>query len=225
MSIETGTDVTDEQLSLSTAAARNLATTTKTVPQMQGITSRWLLRMLPWVQVNGGTYRVNRRLSYAVGGGRVSFDQTADAVSVVPPSLREIPLLREFDDEAVLGELAARFIQREVPAGAAIVESGQPADQIILVVRGKVNKLGGGKYEGDTVLGVLADGDHFGDQAVGQAEPTWEFTARAATMCIVLALPLQDFEQVAARSPALRAQVQRAKIGRASCRERVLHTV
>jgi hypothetical protein len=36
-----------EQLSLSTAAARNLATTTKSVPQMQGITSRWLLRLLP----------------------------------------------------------------------------------------------------------------------------------------------------------------------------------
>ena len=66
---------TDEQtppLSLSTAAARNLATTTKTVPQMQGISPRWLLRALPWEEVSGGTYRVNRRLSYAVGRGRVS---------------------------------------------------------------------------------------------------------------------------------------------------------
>jgi len=35
-------------------------------PQMQGITSRWLLRQLPWVQASGGTYRVNRRLSYVV---------------------------------------------------------------------------------------------------------------------------------------------------------------
>lgn len=47
------------QQSLGTAAARNLATTTKSAPQMQEITSRWLLRMLPWVQVQGGTYRVN----------------------------------------------------------------------------------------------------------------------------------------------------------------------
>jgi hypothetical protein len=30
---------------------------------MQGISSRWLLRVLPWVQVSGGTYRVNRRLA------------------------------------------------------------------------------------------------------------------------------------------------------------------
>ena len=71
MSIETGAAVGSppgqsdgqSQLSLSTAAARNLATTTKTVPQMQGISSRWLLRKLPWVQVSGGTYRVNRRLT------------------------------------------------------------------------------------------------------------------------------------------------------------------
>jgi hypothetical protein len=50
MSVEAGTGAAqddDPQLSLSTAAARNLTTTTKTVPQMQGITSRWLLRLLP----------------------------------------------------------------------------------------------------------------------------------------------------------------------------------
>jgi len=46
-----------QQQSLATAAARNLATTTKSVPQMQGISSRWLLRLLPWVQVAGGVYR------------------------------------------------------------------------------------------------------------------------------------------------------------------------
>ncbi|MGH3997387.1 MAG: Crp/Fnr family transcriptional regulator, partial [Pseudonocardiaceae bacterium] len=43
------------QLSLSTAAARTLATTTKSVPQMQEITSRWLLRKMPWVEASGGT--------------------------------------------------------------------------------------------------------------------------------------------------------------------------
>jgi hypothetical protein len=45
---------------LSTAAARLLATTTKTRPQQPVITSRWLLRMLPWVEVGGGVYRRNR---------------------------------------------------------------------------------------------------------------------------------------------------------------------
>src|ERR1700735_4039925 len=110
------------QLSLSTEAARNLATTTKTVPQMQGITSRWLLRMLPWVQVNGGTYRVNRRLTYALGGGLVAVAQTADDVAVVPPSLREIPLFAGFEDDEVLAAVAGAFTQREVEAGEAIAQ-------------------------------------------------------------------------------------------------------
>src|SRR5215472_662885 len=114
------------QLSLSTAAARNLATTTKTPPQMQGITSRWLLRVLPWVEVSSGTYRVNRRLAYAVGGGRVAVSQTADQAAVVPPSLREIPLFAGFADEAALGALAAAFVQQEVAAGTVIAERGQP---------------------------------------------------------------------------------------------------
>ena len=90
------------RLSLGTAAARNLATTTKSAPQMQGITSRWLLQLLPWVQVSGGAYRVNRRLSYAVGDGRVTFTNTGAEVQVIPQELGELPLLRGFEDVEVL---------------------------------------------------------------------------------------------------------------------------
>jgi hypothetical protein len=40
--------------------ARQLANTTKTPPQLQAITPRWLIGLLPWVAVEAGTYRVNR---------------------------------------------------------------------------------------------------------------------------------------------------------------------
>ena len=70
------------RLSLSTAAARNLATTTKSVPQTQEITPRWLLRELPWVEASGGTFRVNRRLTYTVGDGQVTFDMSGAGVRV-----------------------------------------------------------------------------------------------------------------------------------------------
>ncbi len=48
------------QLSVNASAARNLATATVTVPQKTDITPRWLHRLLPWVDVDGGVYRVNR---------------------------------------------------------------------------------------------------------------------------------------------------------------------
>jgi hypothetical protein len=44
-----------ELLTLATEAARNLATTTKSQPQMQAITSRWLLRVLPWVMAGSSS--------------------------------------------------------------------------------------------------------------------------------------------------------------------------
>src|SRR3954469_21059693 len=123
-------DAEKQQLSLGTAAARQLATTTKSQPQMQGISSRWLLKMLPWVQVTGGTYRVNRRLSYAVGDGRLTFTNIGAKVQVVPQELCELPLLRGFEDEAVLQVLAERFVQREYKPGQLIAERGKPAEQV-----------------------------------------------------------------------------------------------
>ena len=199
------------QMSLDTAAARQLTTTTKTVPQMQGITSRWLLRLLPWVQVSGGVYRVNRRLTITVGSGRVSFTGTAEAVRVIPQTLRELPLLRDFDDVAVLDALAGRFVQREFKADEVIAESGKPADQVFLIAHGKVNKLGVGKYGDQTLLGVLADGDHFGDQEVAESQDNWGFTAKADTDGTLLAVPRQAFQDLINQTEALRAHVEQFK--------------
>jgi hypothetical protein len=121
-------DPLNQQMSLSTSAARNLATTTKTVPQMQGISSRWLLRILPWVQVSGGTYPVNQRLTYLVGTGRVSFSSTGATVKVIPQALAELPLFHGFDDVAALSGMAGQFTQREVKPDELVVEAGKLAD-------------------------------------------------------------------------------------------------
>lgn len=197
--------------SLGTSGARQLVTTTKTRPQMRGITSRWLLRMLPWVDVKGGIFRVNRRLSYAVGDGRLTFSNIGARVQVVPQELCELPLLRGFDNDEVLNALASRFVQREYKVGETIVVRGQPAEHVFLIAHGKANKLGVGPYDDETVLGVLADGDHFGDQAVVESNDFWQFTVRAITPCIVLSLPQQVFEDLISRVPALHAHVNRFK--------------
>ncbi|NUS59212.1 MAG: cyclic nucleotide-binding domain-containing protein [Streptomycetaceae bacterium] len=211
MTVDAGYDIeadgADGQQSLGTAAARNLATTTKSAPQMQGISSRWLLRMLPWVQVAGGTYRVNRRQTYAVGRGRESFAQTADNVQVVPPTLRELPLLRGFEDEGVLAALAARFTQREFAAGDVLTEAGGPVDQVFLVAHGKINKMGEGKYGDTTVLGVFADGDHFGDEALVDDDARWAYAATAVTSGTLMVLPRAQFQSLVDQSPELLVQI------------------
>ncbi|MFE2676595.1 Crp/Fnr family transcriptional regulator, partial [Streptomyces hygroscopicus] len=150
-----GTEISQPPLSLGTAAARNLATTTKSVPQMQGVTSRWLLRMLPWVQVPGGSYRVNRRASHTLGDGRVEFISTGSAVRVIPVELRELPLLRGFEDTAVLEALADRFTQREFAPGDVLVVGGGAAAWGLFVVGGWGRRgWGGGGGEGGGGGGV-----------------------------------------------------------------------
>lgn len=202
------------QTSLGTAAARQLATTTKSAPQMQEITSRWLLRVLPWEQVSGGVFRLNRRLTYAVGDGKVTFIPNGAELRVVPQELRELALLRDFEDEEVLTALAGRFEQREFDRGETIVERGQPADEIVLVAHGKVQRIGRGKYGDETVLGTLADGDHFIWPALLETDDYWQFTARTMTPTTAMIMTQDAFEEVVAQSPALQAHI-------ASLRERM----
>ncbi|MEX5633485.1 family 2B encapsulin nanocompartment shell protein [Parafrankia sp. FMc2] len=205
VNVTTGTDLAD-QLSLSTAAARNLATTTKSVPQMQEITSRWLLRVLPWVHTAGGVYRVNRRLSYIAGDGLVSFTNTGSDIRVVPGELTELPLLRGFDG-GELTTLADSFVQREYSAGDVVVEAGNAADEVILVAYGKVGRFGPGAYDEERSLGILSAGEYFGEQALTEPDATWDHTVRALTGTTVLVLPRQRFQEILDASETLRAWV------------------
>lgn len=50
----------EPQTALGDVAARQLANATKTVPQLGSITPRWLTRLLYWVPVEAGIYRLNR---------------------------------------------------------------------------------------------------------------------------------------------------------------------
>ncbi|XXF79998.1 family 2B encapsulin nanocompartment shell protein [Myxococcaceae bacterium GXIMD 01537] len=209
--VNPGGDAEKLQMSLATAAARQLATTTKSVPQMQGISTRWLLKLLPWVQVNGGVYRVNRRLSYAVGDGRVSFTTTGAKVQVIPQELCELPLLRGFEDVEVLTALANRFVQKEFKPGDVINQAGKEADSICLIAHGKVNRIGAGKYGDQTVLDTLADGDHYSYQVLLESQDYWQFTTKAVTACTALILEQSAFEAVVAQSPSLQKHIEEFK--------------
>lgn len=197
------------QLSLSTAAARQLATTTKSRPQMQGISPRWLLKMLPWVETQAGTFRVNRRRTYTVGDGVLTFTLVGSAARVIPNELCELPMLRGYDDEGVLEALADRFVQRELQPGEVIVQRGAPADSVCLIVHGKVEKVGVGKFGDPLVLSVLGEGDYFSYEAVLESNDFWTYTARAATAATVLVLPQERFEELVAASDSLRAHITR----------------
>ena len=78
------------QRSVTTEVARNLTNTTMTSPMMMSITPRWLLQLLPWVQVESGTYRVNRTKVELPSAARIGLDLSDIIGSLQPDSLRSV---------------------------------------------------------------------------------------------------------------------------------------
>jgi hypothetical protein len=67
-------------MALSSNLARLTSTTAKTAPLWRGTTPRWLLKLLPYVQVNSGVYRVNRvETDPSVAGGHDEGDTIPDS--------------------------------------------------------------------------------------------------------------------------------------------------
>lgn len=209
MSVEAGAQAPEHtqngqaRSSLGTGAARNLATTTKTPPQMQGITNRWVQRILPWVEVKGGVYRVNRRVSYALGDGRIAVMQTGDEASIIPAELGEIPALRGFDDPEVLAAIAAGFSRQQVDSGAVVVRAGTPVDAVYVVAHGRLTQSATNRYGESKQVGVLTDGEYFGAAAFTEPDYSWDATVTAQTPCTLLAMPRAEFAAIVERSGAL----------------------
>ncbi|MEU2258301.1 family 2B encapsulin nanocompartment shell protein [Nocardia xishanensis] len=200
---------TNGRKSLSTGAAHQLAHTTKSEPQMQGISSRWLTRTLPWVQVNGGIYRVNRRLTHTVGNGEVEFVIDGGRARVIPLELQELPQLHGFDDEETLAALAQRFEQRDLEPGTVVAEFGNPMNQVILIVHGKLAKIGAGEFGEQTKVGMLGAGDYFGSETLTDSSAIWPVTVKTVTKTTILALSRQTLDEMVENAPALREQLER----------------
>lgn len=187
------------QTSLGVSAARTLATVTKTPPQMRGISSRWLLQLLPWVQTTGGVYRVNRRKMIRLDEGRVSFTGSGDDIALVPLSLRALPMLRTYRNNGVIETIAAAFSVQTFDAGAELTTAGAAVDKIILIAHGKVELLTTGEYGETIVSDVVGGGDYLGNNPL--PEQTWSFTAKAATAVTAFVLTVENWLTLVSDAP------------------------
>lgn len=192
--------------SISTDAARNLATTTKTVPMMTGITPRWILKLLPWVQVDSGTYRINRKSVVIKGGGKIKATIEDGQATVTPEDLRAIPLMQELSDDLVAA-LAQRMQSEQVAAGEKIVTEGDPGDKFYVVAQGKVEVCTTGVHGERLRLAMLADGDYFGEIALIK-HVLRTADVQAVTPTILLSLSKENFEKLLEKSPDLRASFE-----------------
>ncbi|WP_435260534.1 family 2B encapsulin nanocompartment shell protein [Streptomyces sp. 1222.5] len=206
----------DRHTTLGAAAARQLANTTKTAPIWGSKTPRWLLRLLPWVEIEAGTYRVNR--VRVIGG---TFEQVGTRVEgerahLRPSSLRAIPLLRNLDDSTV-GRLAELFRPEQYAPGTPIVTKGDLADRFYVLAQGKVEVWTTSPSGGRVSLAILRDGDYFGEMAILREEPRSAHVT-ALTPCLVLSLARGEVEDLLRDSEDIRASLEAAAAERANDR-------
>jgi len=198
----------DPRQSLGTDAARNLATTTKTVPMLTGVTPRWILKLLPWVQVDSGTYRVNRKRIVIKGAGKVRANVQDGKATVSAEDLKAIPMMSELEDDLVTA-VAQRMKSETIDAGQLVVKEGDDGDRFYVIAQGKCEVHTRGMHGERLRLAVLGDGDYFGEIALIKHGPRTA-SVQSLTPAILLSLSKEDFAKLLGKSPELKARLEEA---------------
>ena len=196
------------QRSVTTAVARNLASTTKTAPQMMSITPRWLLSQLPWVQVNGGIYRVNRTKVELPRAERIAVDVTDEGASFSPEVLRSVPLFSRLP-ETIVARMANRFKTEQVSLGNKLIVEGKDLSKFFIIAQGQVEVLSKGAHGSDLRIALLTEGEYFGETDLVSGKPS-DVTVRTITPCVLLTLSRKDLDLVLGEQPGLKDEFQRA---------------
>jgi len=180
--------------SITQEAAANLATTTKTVPQMVGITPRYLTRLLPWVEVSSGSYRVNRQKVVLAQDQKIQFDFEGGDQQIEARHLRALSLFRSVD-ERILESLAGKFKGKTYAAGEVVIKEGDAGDTFYVVLAGKAEASQVGRHGRPVRLGVMSAGSYFGEIALLMDSPRTA-TVEARTPLSVLTLGRRDFDRL-----------------------------
>ena len=196
------------QRSVTTSVARNLANTTKTSPKMMSITPRWLLSQLPWVQVNGGIYRVNRTKVELPKATRIAVDVAGSSASFAPESLRGVPLFSRLPD-AIVARMANRFKTEEVSLGNKLLVEGEDRREFFIIAQGQVEVLSKGAHGSDLRIALLTEGEYFGETDLVSDKPS-DVTIRTITPCILLTLSRKDLDSVLGELPGLNDEFEKA---------------
>lgn len=196
------------QRSVTTAVARNLAHTTKTSPKMMSITPRWLLSLLPWVHVEGGTYRVNRTKVELSKANRIEVDLSGGNSRFAAETLRSVPLFSQLSD-GVLSRMVNRFHTEEVTLGNKLMAEGEDLAKFFIIAQGQVEVLSKGVHGSDLRIALLSDGEFFGETDLVSDKPSG-VTVRTTTPCVLLTLSRRDLEEVLDDVPSVREEFQAA---------------
>jgi hypothetical protein len=196
------------QRSVTTATARKLANTTKTAPQTGSITPRLLLKLLPWTQVESGTFRVNRTKVELKKAERIQVEYLDGVPSFRAASLRSIPLF-SYIDERIVRRIAKGFVTTEVPLGEALITEGVDRQQFFIVASGQAEVLSKGLHGEELRIALLSEGEYFGETDLLN-DTLSSVTVRSITPGVFFTLQSKELEALINEVPDFRQQFQNA---------------
>lgn len=196
----------DQQQSVSTTAARNLATTTKTRAQWAALTPRWVMHLLPWVRVDGGTYRVNRVRLLDPDQRKIRFTSVDGQVVVPLTELQDLSLFRGVSVAALQAVVDAFQLERH-DAGTVLMAEGEAGDKFYLLADGAVDVSITGSRGQQLRVDTLGGGEIFGESALLSDAPR-SATVTTLGPSTVLTLSRAQFAELMGAHPDLRAAVE-----------------
>lgn len=196
------------QRSVTTATARKLANTTKTAPQMGSITPRLLLKLLPWVQVESGTFRVNRTKVELKKAERIEIQFLDGIPSFRAASLRRIPLFSHIDED-IVNRLATKFVPEEVKLGDYLIKEDKDKQKFFIVASGQVEVLRHGSHGEELRIALLSEGEYFGEADL-LSDNLSSVSVRTITPGVFLTLQGSELERILKEVPDFREQFQKA---------------
>ncbi len=196
------------QRSVTTLVARNLANTTKTSPKMMSITPRYLLSLLPWVQVDGGTYRVNRTKVELSKAERIGVDLSGGKASLSAESLRSVPLFSKLP-ESIIGRMTTGFKIEEVSLGNQLIVEGEDRSKFFIIAQGQVEVLSKGVHGSNLRIALLTEGEFFGETDLVSDKPS-DVTVRTITPCVLLTLSRKDLDHILSGLPNFSEEFRKA---------------
>jgi len=187
---------------LSVRAARTLSHPTLTAPQMLAETPRWLLHLLPWVNILGGVYQVNRRRIVLRHSDRIATRFDDDRALLEPPALRALALLRGANG-AVLETIAGLLEEERHEANEDLYKEGDAGEKFYIIARGKVEITTTDAHGEKLRLAIYGEGDFFGETALIS---DWRHTTTAQTLIpsVFLVLRRDRLRESLQTSPSLR---------------------
>jgi len=198
----------DLQRSITTATARQLATTTKTAPQMGSITPRLLLKLLPWTQVDSGTYRVNRTKVELKRAERIEVEFLEGVPAFRIESFRRIPLFSHIDED-IVNRLAKKFQIETVELGGSLIKEGKDRQKFFIVAKGQAEILSKGTHGENLRIALLSEGEYFGEADIISDKPS-SVTVRTITPGVFFTLNSAELESIIKEVPNFREQFQKA---------------